>query len=75
MEKIFLNKDKFSKEVEDTVKEFQISYIEAIIHLCEDKDIEVETIKKYINNVIKNKLEGEAREFNYLPYQNTLPGL
>ena len=75
MEKIFLNKEKFSTEVEDTVKKFRISYIEAIVHLCDEKTIEVELVKPYINNIIKNKLESEARELNYLPHMNTLPGL
>lgn len=73
MEKLFLSTDKFSGEIEKQVDTLKVSYIEAILQLCEDKDVEVEVVKKYINKNIKGKLEAEARELNYLPYVNQLP--
>lgn len=75
MEKLFLNKESFSREVEEFVHEHDVSYMDAIVAICEDKDIEVESIRKHINPVIKNKLEAEAQELNYLPHGNTLFGL
>lgn len=49
--------------------------MEAIVSICEDKDIEVELVKKHLSNRIKAKLESEAMELNYLPSGNKLLGL
>lgn len=68
----FLTKSKFTKLVEATVIELKIPYMEAILHLCERNDIEPEDVKKFISPIIKDKLEAEARNLNYLPRQNAL---
>lgn len=75
MEKLFLNKENFSEEVESVVKQYKLPYMDAIIHICEEREIELESAAKHLNKVIKNKLEAEAQELNYLPRQNTLFGL
>jgi hypothetical protein len=68
----FLTKSKFTKLVEATVIELKIPYMEAILHLCERNDIEPEDVKKFISPIIKDKLEAEARNLNFLPRQNAL---
>jgi heterodisulfide reductase subunit B len=72
-EKKFLTKSEFTKLVVDTVKSHKSSHMDAIIHLCEVYDIELEDIRKYISPVIKTKLEAEAMKLNFLPQQNSLP--
>lgn len=72
-EKKFLTKSEFTKLVVDTVKSHKSSYMDAIIHLCDQHNIEMEDIKKYISPVIKNKLEAEAMKLNFLPQENSLP--
>ena len=47
--------------------------MDAIIGICEKNFIDIEEIKKYVSTAIRDKLEVEARELNYLPKQNTLP--
>jgi hypothetical protein len=47
--------------------------MDAIIHLCEVYDIELEDVRKYISPVIKNKIEAEAMNLNFLPQENSLP--
>ena len=69
----FMTKAKFSKLVEATVRELQISHMDAIIHLCEKHNIEVEDCRKYVSTVVKKKLEVEAMNLNYMPKQNELP--
>lgn len=69
----FLSKSKFSKMVEDTSRDLNLSYMDSILHICDQNELEVEDVKKFISNVIKSKLEVEAMELNYLPRQNTLP--
>ena len=73
METQFLNKNRFSKLVENAVHEKKLSYIEAIIDICTENDLEIEDAGKYISNIIKDKIEAEARSLNFLPRQNTLP--
>jgi hypothetical protein len=69
----FMTKAKFSKLVESTVRRHQMSHMDAILHLCEQHGIEPEDCKKYISNVIKEKLEVEAMNLNYMPKSNELP--
>ena len=73
LESQFLNKQKFSKLIEETVLKDLVSYMDAIIGICEKNFIDIEEIKKYVSTAIRDKLEVEARELNYLPKQNTLP--
>ena len=69
----FMTKVKFSKLVETTVREHQISHMDAILHLCEKYGIEPEDCKKYVSNVIKEKVEVEAMRLNYFAKPNELP--
>jgi hypothetical protein len=72
VEEHFLNKPRFSKLIEKTVSEFKISYMEAILHVCEKNDIEPEDVKKFVSPIIRDKLEAEAMELNFLPRSNTI---
>jgi replication initiation and membrane attachment protein DnaB len=69
----FMTKARFSKMVESTVIEKQLSHMDAIIHLCEKYQIELEDCKKYVSPVIKQKLEVEAMNLNFFPKGNELP--
>ena len=41
----FMTKTKFSKMIESTVREKKLSHMDAILHLCEQHDIEPETVR------------------------------
>jgi len=49
-----------------------MTYIDAIVWICEKNNIEVEDIKKYLNTSIVENLEKEAMDLNILPKVNTL---
>ena len=68
----FLTKSKFTKLVEQTVSELGINYMDAILHLCEKNNIDPEDVKKFVSPIIRNKVEAEAMNLNFLPKQNTL---
>jgi hypothetical protein len=72
IEKHFLTKSKFTKLIESIVIQLRIPYMEAILHVCEKHDIEPEDVKKFISPIIKDKVEAEAMQLNYLPRKNTL---
>lgn len=69
----FLTKAKFSKKVIETVSSKKLSYMDAVIDICEEHDIEISDIKKFLNNVIKSKIEAEAQSLNLLEKGNELP--
>lgn len=70
---LMLTKNKFSKMVEDAVRLKNLSYIDAIVDLCEKNNIEIADIKKFLSTSIKNKLEVEAQALNFMPKGNSLP--
>ena len=72
IEEQFLTRTKFTKLIESTVAEKKMPYMDAILKVCEKNDIEIEDIKKFISPIIKNKLEAEAMNLNYLPKKNSL---
>ncbi len=57
--------------VEETVKKTEMNYIDSIVHLCEKNNIEVEDIKKYLNDQIKEHLEAEAMGLNFIRNTST----
>ena len=68
----FLTKSKFTKLIEATVVETKQSYMDTILYLCEKNSIEPEDVKKFISPIIKDKVEAEAMQLNFLPKTNTL---
>ena len=72
IEEQFLTKSKFTKLIEKTVAELKIPYMDAIIKVCENNEIEIDDVKKFVSPVIKDKLEAEAMELNFLPKKNSI---
>lgn len=72
-EAMFLNKPRFTKMIENVRREKNLSYIDSVLHLCEIHKIDEQDVKKYISNIIKEKIEVEAMNLNMIPKINTLP--
>lgn len=68
-----LNTQKFSLIIEEFVKEKRCSYMDAVVLYCEENEMEIESAAKLLNTKIKEKLEIEYSELNFLPKVNTLP--
>lgn len=69
----FLSKKKFTKMIETAVKSKGLSYMDAVVYLCDENSIELEDVKKFISLNIKERIEAEAMNLNFLPKGNTLP--
>ncbi len=61
-----LNRLEFNQEIEKFVKETGESYIDAVVHFAEKNQVEIETISKMLNKVIRQKIESEASDLNFL---------
>ena len=68
----FLSKSKFSKMIEEAVVKKKLSYMDAILDICEKNNIEPEDVRKFVSPIIKDKLEAEAMSLNLLPKTNSL---
>jgi len=68
-----MSKKKFTRMVEDTVKKKSLTYMDAVVYLCEDNQLEIEDVKKYIATSVKEKIEMEAMRLNFLDKRETLP--
>ena len=67
LEDKFMTSAKFSQEVEKiAVNNVDMNYIDAVLHLCEQNEIEVESVPKLISKPLKEKLKYEAQKLNYM---------
>jgi hypothetical protein len=66
IEKKFLTPSKFALEIEKIVAKEKINYIDAIVHYCENNELEVESVTKLISKPLKEKLKWDAVRLNFM---------
>ena len=66
LQDLVMTKKRFERYVETTVRDLKLSYLDAIIHLCDKYKLETADAKKFISPVIKDKLEAEAIRLRFL---------
>ena len=69
----FRSPKKFAIEIESLVQKDKLSYMDAILTFCETRNIEPDTIAKLISKPLREKLEVEATNLNFLPRTGKLP--
>ena len=47
--------------------------MDAVIEYCKKKELEPESVARLISKSLKDKIEANARDLNYLPNQAKLP--
>ena len=67
------NPKKFSKNIEIMVREQEIRYIDAVMEYCSDHNIDNEIIPKLLTRQLKEKIQAEAVQYNFLPKVGLLP--
>lgn len=65
----------FMEEIDKLVKEKEMGYMEAVVHFCNENDIEIETAAILIKGCakMKAKIQNEAESLNFLPKRGKLP--
>ena len=67
LEDKFMTSAKFSQEVEKiALNNSDMNYIDAVLHLCEINEIEVESVPKLISKPLKEKIKYEAQRLNFI---------
>ena len=63
----------FSLNIENIVKEKRITHMEAVLWYCKDQGIEADTVSNLLTKGLKEKIEANARDLNFLPKRAQLP--
>ncbi len=63
----------FTLEIEKIVREKEITHMDAVLWYCQKEGIEPETVGSLISKGLKEKIEANARELNFLPRTAQLP--
>ena len=63
----------FSLEIETLATEKRITHMEAVLLYCSKQGIEPDMVSSLISKSLKEKIEANARELNFLPKLATLP--
>lgn len=71
-DKLFKSANEFSLYIEEVVKHKRVSYMDAVLDYCKENYLDPEDISKMINKSLKDKIEMDFRELNYLPKQAQL---
>ena len=67
LESKFFCPSRFAEQIESLVlNNSDMNYIDAIIHFCEQNNIDVESVPKLISKPLKEKIKYEAQELNFL---------
>lgn len=69
---LMLTRKKFTMMIENTVISKNLSYIDSVVFLCQEHNIEIDDVKKYISKTIQEKIELEARNLNFMPKSNKI---
>ena len=64
-------KNEFSKRVIDNVLKNNLEYIESVIDLAEQYEIDLKVAAKHLTKPIIEKIEKEAKEINLMPSKTT----
>ena len=59
--------------IENLVKDKNITHMEAVLDYCHRQGIEPDTVTSLLSKGLKQKIEANARELNFLPRQAQLP--
>jgi nitrate/TMAO reductase-like tetraheme cytochrome c subunit len=68
-----LNKHEFNRKIEEYKQSQNVTYIQAILSVCERENIEPDTIGKIISKDIKEKVDLEGQQLNLRPKTAKLP--
>ena len=73
IDQLIQNQTRFTTAVEKIRKDFDISYIDSVIYYCTEHEIELNIVDSLVTPNLKEKLEAEAVQLNFLPRGGVLP--
>lgn len=68
-----LTREVLEEEVEETVWMLDVTHVEAVLKIAEDRGMEVEAVASLIGPTLAAKLEGDFVDLNFLKSRPLLP--
>tara|TARA_B110000196_G_C20618429_1_gene418433 strand:- start:101 stop:325 length:225 start_codon:yes stop_codon:yes gene_type:complete len=59
--------------IQELVEHTKLSYMDAVLHYCDQNGMEPETAAQLVNGKLKVQIREEAEELNFLPKTAKLP--
>ena len=63
----------FFTKIQELVQETRLSYMDAVLHYCDQNGMEPETAAQLENTKLKAQIREEAEELNFFPKTAKLP--
>ena len=63
----------FMENIENLVQQTRMSYIDAVMHYCEENKLEPETAGKMIGGKLKQNIQDEAEDLHLIERTSKLP--
>ena len=63
----------FMENIENLVEKTHMTYIDAIMHYCEENKLEPETAGKMVIGKLKQNVQDEAEDLHLIPKTSKLP--
>ena len=63
----------FFTKIQELVQETRLSYMDAVLHYCDQNGLEPETAAQLVNTKLKAQIREEAEELNFFPKTAKLP--
>jgi hypothetical protein len=73
LEDVILTKKKFTAMIEDLVRIKRMSYMDAVLQICSDREIDPLDVASLISPAIKDKIHAEAINGHLMKGGNKLP--
>ena len=64
---VFKSSNEFSMHIEQIASDKKLSHLDAVLKFCEDHMIDPSDIASKVNKSLKDKIEQNFRDLNYLP--------
>ena len=61
------------ENIEELVQRTNMTYIDAIVHYCEENKLEPETAGKMVGGKLKQHIQDEAEDLHLIPRTSKLP--
>jgi hypothetical protein len=71
--KRFRSPTEFSLYIDEQVSTFKITYMDAVINYCNEKEIDIDSIGSLINQKLREKIQMEAELANMIKPRGHLP--
>jgi len=65
--------NEFYQKINQLVDDTNLSYMDAILHYCDQNGMEPETAAQLVNTKLKAQIREEAEELNFFPKTAKLP--